>query len=493
MSDHKFHPLEPRRLLTTFIVSPTGSDAASGTLAQPLLTIQRALNLATQPGDIVEVRSGTYAEHLTIDQSGSKNGYITLENYPGEHVLLTGTNAAPPADTTFGDCMIEIVNQSWVQISGLEIANENGTALESDAFGIRVQGSGSHIVIKNNTIHDIDGEVTHRSGDNVTGYAGAGIQVYGSSTKKAYSDITIKGNQIYDCEPGDNETETVTLNGNINGFLISHNRVHDDNNIGIDMIGGEADTFGLPAGTLNLPVTRNGRCVGNRVYNIHATYGGGFAGGIYVDGGQNILIDRNVSDQNDMGLEIGAENAGYTASNVNVENNILYNNTQAGLAIGGYASDTGRVKSCRVINNTIVNNDTTNTGSGQLLIQYASRNTITNNLFVAEGAVTLIGSDGAGNSGNILDNNLYDAPPLVSSPFAWNDQTFATLAEYQSATGEDGHSLYANPRFTNASSGDFTLSPNSPAIRRGSAKPGRYAVLNFVGAMRSLPPNIGAY
>ena len=52
------------------------------------------------------------------------------------------------------------------------------------------------------------------------------------------------------------------LNGNVDGFTVSHNLVHDNDNIGIDFIGFEGN------GPATLDQARNGRCFGNRVYNI---------------------------------------------------------------------------------------------------------------------------------------------------------------------------------------------------------------------------------
>ena len=52
------------------MVAPDGSDTAPGTLAQPLRTIQRAVDLAV-PGDTIAVRGGTYAltDNITITTS----------------------------------------------------------------------------------------------------------------------------------------------------------------------------------------------------------------------------------------------------------------------------------------------------------------------------------------------------------------------------------------------------------------------------------------
>ncbi len=478
--------LEDRSLLSTYFVATTGSDSNPGTLTQPFRTVQHGLNAANKPGDIVEVRGGTYNERLTFPHSGSASGgYITLEAYPGEHVLLSGKGANDD-DVGYGENMVQIINQSYVKLIGFEIAYDSGVAFGDDAYGVRVQGSGSNVQILNNNIHDITGSVS-------AGYGGAGIHVYGSSLTTPYSNVIISGNQVYNCQPGDSQTETVTVNGNVTNFQITKNLIHNDNNIGIDMIGGEADVFGKSAGTQNLPVARNGICSQNTVYDIHANYGGGYAGGIYVDGGQNITISDNVSYQNDMGLEVGSENHGYIASGIVVEDNLLYLNTQAGLVFGGYASNVGRVENCSFINNTVYRNDTSNTGNGQLWIQYASNNVVANNIFVAASNDVLIGSDGAGNVNNLVDYNLYFGPSANNAQFNWNSASYTGLAAYQKATGEDAHSHFADPKFVNPAAFNFHLAAGSPAIDAGSSTTGQYDPIDFDGVKRGLPPDIGAY
>ena len=479
--------LEGRTLLSTFYVATTGSNANDGlSLTAPFRTIQHGLDVASHPGDTVQVLGGTYAERLSFPHSGSATGgSITLENYGGQHVLLTGQGAANN-DVGYGNNMVQITNQSYVKLIGFEIAYDSGYALRVDAFGVRVQGSGTNVQILNNTIHDITGSVS-------AGLAGAGIHVYGSSVTTPYSNVIIDGNTIYHCHPGDAHTETLGINGNVTGFQVTHNVIHDDNNLGIDMIGGEADVFGLPAGTQNLPVARNGVCSGNTVYNIHANYGGGFAAGIYVDGGQNITVSNNLSYRNDMGLEVGAENKGYVARGVVVEDNILYRNTQAGLVFGGYDASAGRAENCSFINNTVFKNDTFDTGNGQLLIQYASHNIVTNNIFVAAANNVLFGSAGAGNSGNLLDHNLDFASDPANALFNWNAATYTGFAAYQKGTGQDAHSMFANPQFVNAAAFDFHLAASSPAIDAGSAVTGQYDPIDFASVTRGTPSDIGAY
>jgi hypothetical protein len=470
--------LEGRLLPSTYFVGPTGNDGNPGTLLRPFKTIQHGLNVAGSPGDTVEVRAGTYFEKLNFPHSGSAAGYITLEAYPGEHPVLNGTGV-PSSDVGFGNDMVQLHNISYVKLLGFEIAFDMGTG-SVDASGVHVEGSGTNIQIRNNLIHDI------------TGIHAMGISVYGSSLTVPIANIVIDGNQIYHCQPAD--SETLTLNGNVNNFQITHNVVHDDNNIGIDMIGGECGIFGLSGPRVGLPVTRNGVCAHNTVYHIHANYGGGFAAGIYVDGGQNISLVDNVSYQNDLGLEVGAENAGYVASHVVVEDNLLFLNTQAGLVFGGFDQTVGRTRFCSFINNTVYRNDTLNTGNGQLWIQWASSNVVTNNIFYAAANDVLIGSDGAGNVGNVLDHNLYFATSGANNAeFDWNSATYGGFADYRAGTGEDAHSLFADPRFVNAGILNFHLGAGSPAIDAGSAMAGEFAPSDFDGIVRGSPPDIGAY
>ncbi|MFH0878890.1 MAG: hypothetical protein V2A34_04185 [Lentisphaerota bacterium] len=85
-----------------FVIAPAGGDYTS---------IQAGLNVAG-PGDTVTVRAGVYNEKLTLPGSGNPtNGWIHLRAYPGEKVVLDGTNRV-------GANMIYMENRGYIRISG---------------------------------------------------------------------------------------------------------------------------------------------------------------------------------------------------------------------------------------------------------------------------------------------------------------------------------------------------------------------------------------
>jgi hypothetical protein len=400
-------------------------------------TIQAALNVSVA-GDSVQVRDGTpYAEKITFPASGSAGaGYITLEAFPGDQPILDGTGVA-------GANMVLIQNRSYVKLIGFEIRDNVNV---NDGSGVRVLGSGSHIEIRNNRIHDMRGDHA------------MGITVYGTAATPI-SDLIIDGNEIYDCEPF--QSEALTLNGNVTNFQVTNNIVRDVNNIGIDFIGGESDI--QPDVT---KVARNGIVRGNTVLRANEQ-GGGYAGGIYVDGGKDILIERNVVSGSDLGIEIGAENSGIITSGVIVRDNVVYANEKVGIVFGGYKASVGRVKNCQFLNNTLYKNDTLGEGLGELWIQYAEDNQVRNNVFYGTAQNLLVYSEN-GNVNNTLDYNLfYVEAGSGSATFVWQSTEYTGFAAYKAGTGQDAHSTFGDPLFANASSADFHVGATSPAVNRG--------------------------
>jgi cysteine-rich repeat protein len=426
--------------LAMSVAAPLGADAVLISVPADHGTIQAALDAATA-GDTIEVDSGTYGEKLVFPRSGTAGLPITLRAKQGaaSRPVIDGTGVS-------GANMVLIDSKSYVAIEGFEIRNNLGV---NDGSGIRVRGAGTEIEIRDNVIHEMRGQHA------------MGITVYGTEPTPI-SALVIDGNEIYDCDPA--TSEALTLNGNVTNFEISNNIVRDVDNIGIDMIGGETDI--QPNTSL---VARNGVVRGNTVIRARSSYGGGFAAGIYVDGGRDIIIENNEITECDLGIEIGAENNGLITEQVVVRNNLVYRNDKAGIAFGGYASNAGRANDNTFRGNTLYDNNRVSTGEGEIWIQYGSSNVVENNLVVAGGPVgeNVWIASFAGSTGNSFDYNLYYTLDGQPGELQRNDVAYSGLVAWQAGTGEDAHSLSVDPLLAAPGLSDFHLTVSSPAVGAG--------------------------
>lgn len=411
--------------LTDWVVAPSGGNFSS---------IQAALNVA-QAGDRILVRNGTYTEQISFPRSGASGLPIQLQADTGHAPILDGTGF-------MGGNMVLINNRSFVSISGFEIRNLSQI---NDGSGVRILGSGTEISVRNNHIHHMLG--THAMA----------ITVYGTQST-ALSQITIADNWVHDCQPA--TSEAITLNGNINGFSVTNNLVTDVNNIGIDFIGGETDINPNP--TL---VARNGVCRGNTVKRARSNYGGGYAAGIYVDGGNTITIEGNTVSECDLGIEIGAENAGTVTSAIIVRNNWIYLNDKVGIVFGGYDNTVGTTQNCLFLNNTCYFNDTLNEGLGELWIQFASQNRVENNIFWGRPNQTLTYSE-SGNTQNSLNYNLWYSSQ--NPEWVWRGTGYTSFGSFQAASALEAQGLFANPQLADPNNGDGHILAGSPAENSGN-------------------------
>ncbi len=456
----------------TYYVSPTGNNAAAGTsTATAWKTIQFAINMAND-GDVINVMAGTYTGKITWNDGGAAGIYITLQNYNDDVVVLDGA--------TIGNsqALMYIENKDYIKIDGLKFTNHNGNYQPiinlygnnnhieisncefyntdcNESYAILCEGRGDDIKILNNNMHDL-------IGDNAVG-----VLFVGSNTTTAFTNILISGNTLTNLDPA--PSEAIAVNGNVNGFEISNNILNDINNIGIVMIGGEDWVNTNDA----VNFARNGVCKNNSVTAAKSIYGGGFAGGVYVDGGKDIIVENNTITGSDVGLEIGCENAGFIAENITVRNNIIYKNEKAGLGFGGYDFPvTGQVQNCVFTGNTVFDNDILNTGFGQLWIQYALNCVVENNIFYTSTNAWMVNAETINSTyNNILNYNDYYYPAgLNNAKFFFDFDYFVGYDNYKIATGQDVNSITANPMLTDivAPVYDFHLLNGSPCINTGN-------------------------
>jgi len=372
---------------------------------------------AALAGDTVTVRAGIYYEAVSFGRSGSAAGFITLLGQTG--ATLDGKGLPGQG--------ITINNRNYIRVQGMAVQNFKGSGTP---MGISVAGSSSFIELRNNLVHNIESP-----NDNAHG-----IAFYGTGPTPM-TNITVAGNEIRNCRLG--QSESLVLNGDIDGFVVSGNTVHDNDNIGIDFIGFEGTG---PAGQ---DQARNGICADNVVYNISSatnpTYGGDkSADGIYVDGGRDIVIERNRVDHCDIGVEVACEHGGQAVSNVTVRNNFISRGYQGNVLMGGYDASRGSASNVIVVNNT-----TCQGTYGEVQLQYNCHGiTLMNNILSATPGQPYVSVSGSNNTNVLVENQIYFGAGV--SP----------------ADLPDARAHFANPLLV-APYLDLHILPGSPAIDAG--------------------------
>lgn len=359
-----------------YVSASADCNRADGSLEYPFSTIQEAVNNSVAGSEII-IGEGEY-EPFTIleDSSGKEEKRTIIRAADGTHPVIRVPNGSV-AENSIG---INMENVSHICIDGLEISGgTHGIYYESNTDAESTVLSG--ITIRNCRVHDVKG--VH------------GIAVYATNDRVPVTGLVIEECEVYDCRCGD--SESVVINGNIDGFEIRQNVVHDNNNIGIDMIGFEGTALhddSYDGNIYDVDFVRNGKCYGNTVFNISASGNDAYleegeyslcAAGIYVDGGQNIAIYDNEISNCDIGIEVATEhnprdNPLFQVTGIKVyENKIAECTGFAGLAFGGYDSERGFTVECHFYQNTLIDNPV------QIAVQRSRNNEIDHN--------TIIGGD----------------------------------------------------------------------------------------------------
>ncbi|MDF1695834.1 MAG: right-handed parallel beta-helix repeat-containing protein [Saprospiraceae bacterium] len=132
-------PSTPQNANTVYVIP--GSGGGSGTMADPYLGIQAAMNNVA-PGDVVEVGDGVYA-HFTITTSGTSEQPIIVKTTNLHGAIVDGGNI-PSGIITIGSFADSIQH---VVIDGFRIRN--------GGWGIDAQNT-QYLTVRNNKITDVD-------------------------------------------------------------------------------------------------------------------------------------------------------------------------------------------------------------------------------------------------------------------------------------------------------------------------------------------------
>lgn len=400
-----------------YYVSKSGKDSWKGTEKKPFKTIRYALT-KLKKGDTLYIKGGTYKEEIDIksEVAGSSNNYITIANAPGERVILDGTGMDAPK-------LLDIKGASYLKIQGIEIRN----AVGKYACGVRIGEGSHHIILCNLVVHDV--KVSNQS--DVVGSCN-GIVAFGDSAKKSIHDLLFYGNKVYDCETGWAEAMTVT--GNVRNANVISNTISNTGNIGIDFAG----NYGYCSDPAkDFPV--NGLIYGNKVSYCKSKYARAY--GIYVDGGQKITIAKNTVEKCTGGIEIGAEQKApkdkYATSDITVKENMVIDNLEKGITVGGYQTGLGWVKRVCVKDNICKN-----TGNHAILtLSKCSDVEITGNVFYNSSGDAAVVYSGMSNkyTKNIKfkDNTFYNGHSKDNTYFKYLGKKYKSFEKWLTVVGKD--------------------------------------------------------
>ena len=218
-----------------------------------------------------------------------------------------------------------------------------------------------------------------------------------------------------------------------------------------------------------------------------------------MDGGTRILIEQNVMHDDDFGIELASEHKDRATSYITARNNLIYHCHTAGVSIGGYAPERGHTDHSTVVNNTLYENDTSATGSGEFQMQWNMADDIFANNIVYAGAHCLLGDRSQVDKSHppvAMDHNLYYcASGAKASKWIETSGTVTGFDQYVESTGSDRDSRFQDPHFTDIAANDFHLQPDSPAIAAGTTDgvPAGELDLDGLPRVKSGKIDIGCY
>ena len=301
-----FEPLEPRRFLSSYFFSPTGSDSSgNGTEQHPWATLVKADKLTLHPGDDVLFQGGkTFFGNLRLGASGTASDPITIESYGSTVATIDATSGVgifahdcggltianlrlvgPGRDKATADGIqflndlaagdrLSAININEVDVSGFT----NG--IELDAMPKNGVGKNGYdnVRITNSTLHDdaINGIFTQGNFSQTSKlYSFTNVQILYDS---AYS--------IYHHADGTDTEDGIQLS-DVNGGLIDHCVAHDNGLSG----NGEVGIWAWDSNKITIQF-----CTSYRNHTGRTDDGDGFD----LDGGDtNCLVQYNHSYDND--------------------------------------------------------------------------------------------------------------------------------------------------------------------------------------------------
>lgn len=322
---------------TSVYVSKSGNDSNNGSSPTSAFQTISAAMYALAPGGTLYIEGGTYYERVVTRVNGSDSQPITITSYNGQAVIDGSTQLwVPGADQNLG--MLELRNSNII-VKNLKIVNSKNTGIILAADNLTVTDTEIAFSARHAISTDTNWQPT--------------------ANGKLIRNITLVYNWVHDnVTLGQGFGQAISLIAD--GFYLDGNQIWNNRTEGIDIWLG----------------AKHGQVVNN-------TVAGNGSAGIFIDGASYVRIDRNKVFNNGRGIGISSEDSRYSTHDIWVYNNLIYNNSGAGLFTWddpvhfGYRG----VQNVLWANNTLVNNT-----SNMYLFGDSNTIQILNNLMVTTGS-----------------------------------------------------------------------------------------------------------
>lgn len=469
-------------------VSLNGKNTDPGTRLKPWATIQHAIDQA-EAGTTVVILPGIYHERVSIkNKSGKPNRWITIKAERYGTVTVTGKARYSKNEDFLG--VFELDNANYIKISGLEITHDGNHYTTPNTIrlaGIEINPSAHHIRIENNDIHSVN---TRMGSTKEYAYPIIALSMKDDATN--INNLEIIGNKIHDSETNTGDgiiyCEMIHLLGNIHDVLVKDNEVYNSESSGISVSGNYRDSSVCKLLSLANDRVRN-VVINNNIFRNMRDFG------VYVNGCNNVLVERNYIEDCGYGIGVLTETGkidkgndcgdGLPSERVWIRNNIVIDSKNSDLVLGMYRTHATRnyyepIRDVYVTNNTFWGAKAGPSSSAIMLLPgILGECRFLNNIIVSNGFL-LTRADTAGFDNTVkLDYNLwYSTAP---APFRYgsnNNLPPRNFEDYSTDYKQDINSLFVSHQFSMIPlrRSSFKLSLGSPAINRGNDKrrPGWY-------------------
>ncbi len=318
-----------------FYVSPTGDDKNDGlSVEKPLATLSKALFRA-QPGDIVLLMDGTFADKwclMDFKSGGSPAAWVTVKNHPGQRPVLQ--------------------SQDW---NAVKIGKGNKERPSSDPALAYIELRG---LVVQGLAEEVEAKYKEEIGKSVSITNGNGISVDGRFMTNKPHHIRLADNEILQCCGGGISV--------IHGDYVQIENNHAHHNCHWMIYAGSGISVYQP---FNFDTTIGGHHILVRSNHSHHNYcTQPWAATGKLSDGNGIIVDDTQNHQNN------SPNGPYRGGLL-VQGNLSHDN--GGSGIHSYASD-----NVDFINNTVCNNNTV-MDYGQLSVTQCGNVRVLNNILVA--------------------------------------------------------------------------------------------------------------